>query len=77
VQSDYTHIAFDVAKSDFSLLRQKLNKLGVAEWKTNRSGGESLYILDPDGHQLEIHAGDIASRLKSLKNKPYKGLVWL
>ncbi|WP_444995485.1 fosfomycin resistance glutathione transferase [Aliikangiella sp. IMCC44359] len=77
VGKDYTHIAFDVAKSDFPLLCQKLNELGVVEWKTNCSEGGSLYILDPDGHQLEVHSGDLESRLKSLKSKPYKGLIWL
>jgi len=45
--------------------------------ETNKSEGQSLYILDTDGHKLEIHVGDLKSRLKSLKIRPYKNLVWL
>ena len=43
----------------------------------NHSEGRSLYVLDPDGHKLEIHVGTLADRLESLKRKPYAGLVWL
>ena len=29
-------------------------------WKNNSSRRDSLYLLDPDGHRLEIHAGNLA-----------------
>lgn len=76
-KADYTHLAFNVKEDDFDAFRGRLRDLNVPEWKENRSEGASVYILDPDGHKLEIHAGGLASRLESLKTKPYSGLVWL
>ncbi len=74
---DYCHIALDVAENNFNAFAEKLRAANVVEWKQNKSEGYSLYLLDPDGHKLEIHSGNLQSRLKSLKSKPYKGLVWL
>ena len=76
-ENDYTHFAFDVPRSLFDSFCTRLKVLGVKEWKLNKSEGDSLYILDPDGHKLEIHAGCLESRLESLRSKPYKGLEWL
>ncbi len=73
---DYSHIAFDIAEEDFSAFAAKLRQAGVKEWKQNKSEGYSLYLLDPDGHQLEVHSGNLQSRLDSLKSQPYSGLVW-
>jgi catechol 2,3-dioxygenase-like lactoylglutathione lyase family enzyme len=74
---DYTHIAFSISEADFRLFSERVVAQGVNIWKENRSEGLSLYILDPDGHKLELHSGSLSSRLESLKEKPYKGLVWL
>lgn len=74
---DYSHIALDIAEVDFPAFAVKLRQAGVKEWKQNKSEGCSLYLLDPDGHQLEVHSGDLQSRLDSLKDQPYSGLVWL
>jgi len=76
-KSDYTHIAFDVDTADYDGYCQRLQDRGVSQWKVNKSEGQSLYILDPDGHKLEIHAGSLESRLKSVGQKPYKGMTWL
>ena len=73
---DYSHIAFDCAADKFNLITAQLREANVIEWKKNTSEGDSLYFLDPDGHKLEIHCGNLQSRLESLKEKPYKGLVW-
>lgn len=36
----------------------------------------TITVSDLDGHKLEIHSGSLESRLDSLKQQPYKGLVW-
>ncbi len=74
---DYSHLAFDIAEQDFPAFTAKLRLAGVKEWKQNKSEGQSMYFLDPDGHQLEVHCGDLQSRLDSLKTMPYSGLMWL
>lgn len=74
---DYSHIAFGIATEDFGPFAQKLKHAGIIEWKQNSSEGSSLYFLDPDGHKLEAHCGDLQSRLQALTAKPYQGLVWL
>lgn len=76
-KSDYTHIAFDIAANEFESFAKRVISFGVEVWKENKSEGQSLYILDPDGHKLEIHSGSLQSRLASLRTKPYSGLVWL
>jgi len=73
-KQDYTHYAFSVAAADFASVADKLRLAGVAEWKINRSEGDSLYFLDPDGHRLEIHSGDLQSRLAECRQKPYQGM---
>lgn len=74
---DYCHIALDIAENDFHVFANKLRAEHIVEWKQNTSEGNSLYFLDPDGHKLEIHSGNLESRLESLKLYPYKGLMWL
>lgn len=76
-KSDYSHIAFSISQQDFTDFSLKLIQLNIAQWKENKSEGESLYLLDPDGHKLEIHSGDLYSRLESIKHQPYEGLEWL
>ena len=73
---DYSHLAFDIEPADFKVFRQRLADNGVPEWKENRSEGDSIYFLDPDGHKLEVHLGTLETRLKHLNEKPYDGLKW-
>ncbi|WP_346837275.1 fosfomycin resistance glutathione transferase [Microbulbifer sp. SAOS-129_SWC] len=73
---DYSHIAFDVSTSEFDSYCAQLLSAGVETWKENASEGDSLYILDPDGHKLEIHVGSLESRLEALQSVSYKGLRW-
>ena len=72
--AEYTHVAFTVGADDFAALVQRLRAAGVAEWRDNRSEGASFYFLDPDGHKLEAHVGDLASRLQACRAKPYAGM---
>ncbi|WP_110668771.1 fosfomycin resistance glutathione transferase [Salinicola halophilus] len=71
---EYTHYAFTVTQAGFSPAVAHLKACGVEEWRQNRSEGASFYFLDPDGHKLEIHAGDLRSRLQACRQTPYAGM---
>lgn len=71
-QEDYTHYAFSIRSEDFDVFVAQLKSSGVREWKTNKSEGKSIYFLDPDGHKLEIHDGDLDSRLSECRKYPYE-----
>lgn len=62
---EYTHVAFSVDAGNFEGLATRIRASGAEVFKENTSEGQSLYFLDPDGHKLEIHVGDLASRLAS------------
>ncbi len=72
----YTHYAFSISQQDFPVFAARLRAAGVPEWQPNRSAGDSLYFLDPDGHQLEAHAGSLAQRLAACRAAPYPGMVF-
>ncbi len=74
---DYTHIAFDIDSSKFDAFLKKVKFLNIVEWKPNSSEGASVYLLDPDGHKLEVHVGSLKERLAGIKDKPYSELKWL
>ena len=67
---DYTHAAFDVAADAFAAVCGRIRDSGATVWKDNRSEGESLYFLDPDGHKLEIHVGSLQTRLAAMADTP-------
>lgn len=64
--SDYTHLAFSVDASSFPILRDRVLASGAECWKENQSEGDSLYFCCPDGHRLELHVGDLNSRLGAI-----------
>lgn len=70
----YTHYAFDVARDAFPAFRARLLEANAVEWRQNRSEGDSFYFLDPDGHRLEAHVGNLASRLAACRAAPYAGM---
>jgi len=73
---DYTHYAFSLTAEDFPKVLKQLETLDAVVWKENKSEGESFYFLDPDGHRLELHVGDLAQRLAACREKPYAGMVF-
>lgn len=72
--NEYTHIALSVAEDKFQEYSDRLKSLGVKQWKQNSSEGDSLYILDPDYHKLELHLGDLLSRIAATRECPYEGM---
>ena len=72
--AEYTHYAFTADASSFTAMVERLRAAKVQEWRDNRSEGASFYFLDPDGHKLEVHVGDLASRLQACRAKPYAGM---
>ena len=72
----YTHYAFSISQHDFPAFAARLRAAGVPEWQQNRSAGDSLYFIDPDGHQLEAHTGSLAQRLAACRAAPYQGMVF-
>ncbi|MFC5460844.1 fosfomycin resistance glutathione transferase [Massilia niabensis] len=73
---DYTHFAFGIEQDNFGQFLQRLRAHEVIEWRQNRSEGDSLYFLDPDGHKLEAHVGDLNSRLAQCRALPYSGMCF-
>lgn len=67
---EYTHAAFSVTADAFESVRARVLEQ-AREWKTDTSEGPSIYILDPDGHKLELHVGDWRSRLEACRIAPY------
>ncbi len=70
---DDSHIAFGCNAADFAGLAQRIAEAAPL-WKTNQSEGASLYFRDPDGHKLELHVGDLQSRLDHYAASPDKGV---
>ena len=72
--ADYSHIAFTIRSQELPEWQLRFADADVPLWKDNTSVGTSIYFLDPDGHQLELHAGDLQSRLESIRQEPCEGL---
>ena len=71
---EYTHIAFSVTSDEFPVVSQRIRNSGARIWKQNESEGASLYFEDPNGHKLEVHVGNLKSRLISARKDPWPGL---
>ncbi len=75
-KKDYTHYAFTIPENKIEAFRLKLKMNNIMECKDNHSEGLSIYFLDPDGHKLEAHCGDLQSRLDACKQHPYQGMIF-
>lgn len=73
---DYTHYAFGCVPEQFGALCEQLRGAGATAWQDNRSEGESYYFLDPDQHRLELHIGDLTTRLNACRQRPYAGMTF-
>jgi len=71
---EFTHIAFTVSEQDFKIMSERIKKSGAEIWQENQTEGGSLYFVDPNEHKLEIHASDLDTRVKTLKDNPWEGL---
>lgn len=68
---DYSHVAFSCDQKGFDRLVAALRREGCDAWSENRSEGDSFYFCDPDGHKLEIHVGDLQTRLAAMRKDPW------
>jgi len=68
---EYTHVAFSVARDRFAQTANRIVESGARIFKENKSEGDSLYFLDPDGHKLELHAGSWRSRVEHAHCHPW------
>ena len=59
---EYTHVAFNVMPSELPALADRLTHAGITRWQES-DHTDSFYFLDPDGHKLELHSGDLQRRL--------------
>ena len=76
ISKEYTHYAFSVELEKFEYFCQNVERLKLRLWKDNTSEGDSLYILDPDNHKLELHVGNWQTRLEAIKQNPYEEIVF-
>jgi catechol 2,3-dioxygenase-like lactoylglutathione lyase family enzyme len=66
---EYSHIAFAADQNDFAEICARIIKSGAKIFKENVSEGDSIYFVDPNGHKLEVHVGDLQARLAKYRNK--------
>lgn len=71
----YTYIAFSVSEQYFEKISERI-RTSAKIWQENTSEGASLYFTDPNHHKREIHASDLATRIKITKEHLYEGMVF-
>lgn len=71
---EYSHVALSVATSELRILADRLTSAKVKRWQ-EADRADSFYFLDPDGHKLELHSGDLRSRLEIRAAMKEPGIV--
>ncbi len=72
IEKTYNHIAFQVASEDLSAFEERVISLGLTILpgrKRDSAEGDSLYFYDYDNHLLELHTGDLDTRLEYYNGK--------
>lgn len=72
VEKTYNHIAFQVDDEALSALEERVHSLGLTILqgrKREEAEGDSLYFYDYDNHLLELHTGDLDTRLEYYNEK--------
>jgi catechol 2,3-dioxygenase-like lactoylglutathione lyase family enzyme len=72
--NENTHISFSIPIQDFDRAQEYLTDRGIKLLKENNPHGNSIYILDPDNHKLELHVGDLWSTIAATKNQLYEDM---
>lgn len=71
---DYSHIAFDVDHAELAAIGARVISHGVESWQENWTEGDSLYLVDPSGRRIEVHATSLEDRLRAASADPWPGL---
>jgi len=67
VEKSYNHVAFQVSEEELPEFEAKVRSFGLAILsgrKRESAEGQSLYFYDYDNHLLELHTGDLKTRLE-------------
>jgi catechol 2,3-dioxygenase-like lactoylglutathione lyase family enzyme len=76
ISENYSHICFNVSKSQFDKFIQIIKENGIKEWQKNETEGDSLYILDDSGNKLEIHFSTLKERINFGKKHFGNDIKW-
>ena len=55
----FRHVAFRVSRANFEEARRSLAARGISTEYQDHGAAHSIYLLDPDGHQIEITTYEI------------------